>query len=169
MNIPYRLASVYNRHQIEEIEPMPGTVLISICSPPLYDQDGSQIVFEKTEPKLKPGWYDVVQLVFHDVDVYLWDGHENSQGFIFFDEKMRDVLRSTVGRYADMDKNFCIHCDAGMSRSVAIAAWIRDEFRYKVSLNAHPNFDRMNNRVYSMLRFPDIKEDAEFAFRDIEQ
>lgn len=131
-------AVVYDRKTVCNISPAIDIVLINITTP---NRDYWNTV-------RLAGWKDLLQLNFHDiVDI----NDHNFPELVIFNESLAkqtfDFLTKNIGN------NFIIHCDAGMSRSVAIGAFLRDFFNYDVKFNGKATDDRYKNvLVYNLLR-----------------
>lgn len=94
---------VLPRREAEEWIPRHGEVCISIANP------------RQSDAALKPGYADVLRLGFHDTD-------RNGGGFT----PMSSAHASLVLRIAreNCNRPFMVHCQAGASRSVAIALFL---------------------------------------------
>ena len=124
---------VYNREQAEALKPDRGSVVISISSPGF-------------PANLKEGWLDVLRLEFHDV-VSIPRGIPD---LIPFTYEHVEKVHEFVERYLDQD--FMIHCDAGVSRSVAIGVFLQDVYGAELTTHAIHTTDGANSRVLSSLR-----------------
>lgn len=121
-------ADVYNRAHAEAVNPIPNTVVISISNPGL-------------PARLKDGWEAVLRLEFHDVVtipvgmpecVPFHDGHV---------VEIHDFVEE------NLDKDFMVHCDAGMSRSVAVGVFLQDVHGYTLHLHETNDDAAANSRV----------------------
>jgi len=134
---------VYSRRQAVALDPVAGTVIISISSP-------------ADRAPLKKGWEDILRLEFHDVtidpDEARTRGIDSIQGkpIVWFSEDHVKAVEFFVHQHKD--KNFVVHCDAGVSRSVAVGLFLREIF-VEVELNTHAiNTTRAyNSLVHRML------------------
>jgi predicted protein tyrosine phosphatase len=134
---------VYSRQQAIALDPVEGTVVISISSP-------------ANDAPLKHGWEDILRLEFHDVtmdeDMARTRGIDSLQGkpIIWFNEGHVRQVEEFV--YRHKDKNFLIHCDAGVSRSVAVGLFLREIFD-EVELTTHAihTTKAYNSLVHRML------------------
>lgn len=114
---------VYNRKQIEKVEPRPNVWVISITTP--GDDPAT----------LKDGWEGVERFCFSDIagdssEMLLWVADLRAKGtyVILFDEKMAQDIREIVALAKYEGKDLIVHCDAGVSRSQAIARFAREIF-----------------------------------------
>ena len=110
---------VLSRSGVRTLEPDPDKCLISIWTADYeYHPDHDRVNLD--------GWHDVLRLDFHDVT-----GHVDQAGFnpVLFDavhayKTLRFILKH-------LNKDFVIHCDAGLSRSVAVASFMKLGFSYE--------------------------------------
>ena len=110
---------VLSRSGVRALEPDPNKCLISIWTADYaYDQEADQIPMD--------GWHDVLRLDFHDVVE-----HVNQEGFnpVPFDAVHADKTIRFI--FKNLNRDFVIHCDAGLSRSVAIASFMKLGFSYE--------------------------------------
>ena len=98
---------VCNRKQACALEPIEGTVVISISYP-------------EEDAVLQEGWEAVLRLRFHEASRRC-DTHMKNP--IIFSEDMAKVIDDFVREHKD--KNFVIHCHSGQRRSADIAARVR--------------------------------------------
>ena len=106
-----RIAGVFDRFTISNINPRPGNVLISITEP------------NSEFPSLKKGWEDVLRLKLRDT--------ENNDSITT--EQAIEILDFVVNH---QDKYIFINCDAGLSRSAGIRVALEFIFNHRdVSLN----------------------------------
>lgn len=61
-----------------------------------------------------------------------------------------DKVYSFIRRHRG--KDFVVHCDAGISRSVAVAAWMRDRMGYCARFTSCGTDHFQNRLVYQMLQ-----------------
>lgn len=128
---------VYNREHACGLEPTPNTVVISITDPP----EGPLPVLSGTDAPLKAGWDDILRLQFHDV-VRIPSGMEDVVAFCMDDA---DAIHAFIERY--LDKDFMIHCSAGVSRSVAVGSFMREIFDADLKLHETHTDEHCNARV----------------------
>ena len=57
-------------------------------------------------------------------------------GLVMFDVEMAHRIIAVSGTYVDDDGSLLVHCEAGMSRSAAVAVWLKDNHGYDIWL--HP-------------------------------
>ncbi len=85
--------------------------------------DSRSAIISITDPNdsacLKDGWRDVLRLSFNDV----YDGlnTKNRHSFVPFNATMAADIHSFVGRNESHITTLVVHCEAGVSRSAAIA------------------------------------------------
>ncbi len=121
-------ADVYNRAHAEAVTPVHNTVVISISNPGL-------------PARLKEGWESVLRLEFHDV-VAIPLGMPECEPFLDHHvEEIHDFVEE------NLDKHFVVHCDAGMSRSVAVGVFLQDVHGYTLHLHETGNDAAANSRV----------------------
>ncbi len=121
---------VYNREQAIGLEPTEGTVMISISSP------GDQA-------NLKEGWEDILRLEFHDV-VRIPKGMPE---VVPFHTTHVDAIHEFVDKHAAAGKDFAVHCDAGVSRSVAVGMFLNEIHGGDLNLHAINTTVGANSRV----------------------
>lgn len=121
---------VYSKYHAAEIEPTEGTVVISIGSP-----DESYT--------LKPGWEDILRIEFDDVvKIPLgMSGHN----IIAFCDAHAETIHAFIEKHTD--KDFLIHCSAGVSRSVAVGSFMREVFDADLKLHEIHTDEHCNSRV----------------------
>jgi predicted protein tyrosine phosphatase len=123
---------VYNRGQAVDLEPVEGTVMISISAP-------------GNPADLKEGWEDVLRLEFDDVVKV----PQNMPEIRAFCQTHIDAIHEFVDKH--WTGNFAIHCDAGVSRSVAVGVFLRDIHEADLHLHAISTTAAANSRVHSGL------------------
>ena len=131
---------VYSRAQAEWLDPIPGTVMISISQPEM-------------PARLKAGWDDILRLEFYDM-IKLMFGMDVSE---MFNTTHVAAIYDFIYLHST-DKNFAVHCDAGMSRSVAVGMFLRDNNGGALELHAAKDTTMYNSRVHSGLMRPKWKE-----------
>lgn len=142
---------VYNRNQVLNMVPDSTKCLISISSPliesPLLDPD-------YTTPIPTDGWNDLLQVQFHDIDVEI-DIEPGTIHQVFgaqitpFNEQQAHQIIQFIKN--NKGKPFIVHCDAGMSRSVAVAVFLEQFFDYKMILHSTDSTKCCNNFVLEKL------------------
>jgi len=105
---------------------------------------------------LKRGWYKVLSLVFHDIDrdklstmsahlradielAYAMMEPAHAQVIVAF---VNDAVRAGV-------EGFLVHCEAGISRSAAVAKWIAEHYHLP---SLRPAVVAHNRYVYRLLK-----------------
>lgn len=92
------------------------------------------------EAELHDGWVAVMRLAFDDVDAP--EGAD-----VAFDALMaRDIVLWVFAHKDEIDM-LIVHCDAGISRSAAVAKWVAETF----GLPFPEGYPLYNKRVYRML------------------
>ena len=135
-----KLIRVYNRTQMKSVKPEDSVNLISIWS--LNFMARSQ--YGKEDVPMD-GWKDVMKLEFDDVVSFT-----PQPKLVPFDAKMADELLSFMESH--MGEEFVVHCDAGMSRSVAVACFLRDHYDYDVEIYSIDTDKYRNVTIMNMLR-----------------
>ena len=130
---------VYNREQACKLIPDANKCFISIWTP-LGDWSSE---LDYNDSPIKTGWADTLKLTFHDV-TYM--GHKD---WVLFNHDMARKIVMFIQK--NINKNFVVHCDAGISRSVAVGCYLRDQYGYELKLNAWPTDEHRNNLVYGTL------------------
>ena len=87
---------------------------------------------------LKPGWDDVLRIEFDDVISI-------SHPFIACSTADADILHEFIERH--IEKDFLIHCGAGLSRSVAVGSFMREIHGADLHLHETHSDEQCNSRV----------------------
>lgn len=124
--------TVYSRRIASTLPPDPSKVLISIYSPGRDYWNTVNLI----------GWKDVLELGFHDVGNPKLNGVPN---LISFNEVIAEQLHSFIVKH--YGSNFVVHCDAGVSRSVAVAAYMRDYLGYNAYFRGDAKDDSHKNVI----------------------
>ena len=108
MNPPVRWVAHVGRTKAEGMEAIPDTAIISISDP-------------RTTPPLLDVWSAELRLRFDDAT----ENDALGDDILF----TRDMATETIG-FIDQnsDQNFVVHCEAGISRSAAVAQFISDVY-----------------------------------------
>lgn len=122
---------VHNREQAESLEPIEGTVVISISGP-------------GRPAHLKDGWEDVLHLEFDDVV----KPHSAVPDLVLFSQTHVDKVHAFVEKHVEAGKDFVIHCDAGVSRSVAVGMYVNEVYGGDLNLHAIHTTAAANSRVH---------------------
>ena len=127
---------VHDRESACSIEPQTGVAVISISGP-------------GQPAPLKVGWFPVLRLEFDDVVKPV----AAVPNLVLFAEKHVQAIHEFVEFNLDLD--FLVHCDAGVSRSTAVGIFLRD--CHDADLHTHVITVRQaeiaaNNRVLRGLR-----------------
>ena len=128
---------IYSREQFCKLQPNKDVCAISVWTP-----DKDAIDYDVLIPPLD-GWKDILKVTFNDVT------YQGMSHWILFNHELAKQIVAFIYKYPNVD--FVIHCDAGMSRSVAIGCYLRDMLGYELTLNAWPNDEHRNQLVYSTL------------------
>lgn len=116
----------------EAVEPMNHVAVISITTP------------NHERARLKPGFRWVLRLDFHDVDVALPGVKmftiEEAKGVVAFLSNVEDEGATSL----------LVHCDAGLSRSAAVAAFVAES--RNIGGFDHKKAVLYNRSIYSLLR-----------------
>ena len=102
-NDTMNIIGAFDRSRVSELEPRKNSVLISITS------------IDSTHPHIKSGWHDVLYLKFDDVE-----GRSSELGNsanLITDKDAKQILNFVV---KNIDCDFFINCDAGISRSTGV-------------------------------------------------
>lgn len=131
---PVKYVNFIARRSAERIHQLPAQLkrvgLVSITNPDLHDAD------------LYDVWHDVLRLKFHDVD------RQNNEGTLrIFTEDHADQVLSFLHRNEDTVDGFITHCEAGVSRSAAVAKFIAHIY----VLPFPENYPLYNRLVFSTL------------------
>ncbi len=115
----------------------PRTVLISITDP-------------GDPARLPDGWAGVLRLEFDDIappfPVLIRDGNKH-RDLVPFDEPMATQVLEFVGGVSQDVNRVIVHCNAGISRSAAVARFLADYYGYYL----HDKGEWANRHVLSVL------------------
>jgi len=94
-------------------------------------------------PVLREGWHSVLRLEFDDIS-------EPENPYILFDEALAVQVIDFVEEVRDSHEveGILVHCEAGISRSSAVAKWISKKY----VLPFPSNYNLYNKHVYRTLR-----------------
>lgn len=92
---------------------------------------------------LRSGWHSVLRLHFHDID-------QPEDPYTLFDESHAKQIIDFVSAVNDSGQveGILVHCQAGISRSAAVARWIADQ----CELPFPDGYSLYNKYVYRVLR-----------------
>ena len=124
---------VYSRKQAEELTPEDGQAIISISVP------GKPAAIRRVNE-----WVDILRLEFHDAQ-------EGEPDLVLFTREMADQIHTFAAAAALTRTNVVVHCDAGISRSVAVGVYFRDVWGYELVLHATSTAFGANNLVLRTL------------------
>ncbi len=125
---------VLSRQEIESLLGRPDWAVISITDP----------VSAFGPARLQSGWLAVLRMEFFDADPAF-----DMPDIAMTREEARQIVEF-VRQYAPQVKGFVIHCNQGISRSQAVAAWIADAH----NLEFTPD-QRFNHHVFHLLKTED--------------
>lgn len=130
-----------SREGAEDAKPDLCTAVISISDP------GSRPV------DLKAGWYKVLRVQFHDIDMCkAYGAHLRADILKRYSPAMvehAETIAHFVHRMkADGVESIMVHCEAGISRSAAVAKWIADTYHLP---SLGPAVKLHNRHVYKLL------------------
>jgi len=126
---------VYSRKQVLALEPSRSVALISITCP-------------NDLAPLKEGWGDVLRLEFDDIvskEEIMFDG------LTPMSLDQADEVHAFVA--ANRDRDFAVHCDAGVSRSVAVGVFLRDTLDGELTTHNINTLTAANSLVLRQLNF----------------
>lgn len=127
-----RRIDVYSRQQAIQLTADDGTAVISISAP--------------GEPApLREGWNEILRLEFHDTDPLA----EGGSDMVAFGETHVDAVFAFAER--NRDRDIVVHCDAGVSRSVAMGLFLSNEFGGELFTHAVHTTDFANGHVLRLL------------------
>lgn len=134
------LIDVYSRQQILKVDPQPDVAVISISGP--------------ADPApLKEGWGPILRVEFHDVviprDEMPAMVEIDGGSIVLFDEEI--AARIDAFAWEHKDKDFAVHCAAGVSRSVAVGLFLKEIFRGDLYLHAIHTTAAANSLVHRLL------------------
>ena len=132
--------NVYSRQQILALEPQPDTAVISISGP------NDPAPFGK-------GWGPMLRVKFHDIVIPRAEMpvmvEIDGGPVVLFDEEMAAQIDAFAWEHKD--KNFAVHCAAGVSRSVAVGLFLQDVFEGELKLHAIHTTAAANSLVHRTL------------------
>jgi predicted protein tyrosine phosphatase len=113
----------------EEVPPAKGVGMISITDP------------GTPKARLQSGWKPLLRLRFHDIS-RPWPG------YVIMDEKHGNALLRWLSKHEDNLLSIVVHCEAGISRSTAVAKFICE--RHGLPVN-EKEIRLYNQHVYGLL------------------
>lgn len=138
-----KIVNVFNRNLALEVEPARDTCLVSISTPR----------FEYARDMTKAGWKDSIFVDFDDTipELIAMEKDFNNPGpIVLFTMDHAKELLSFIE--TNDGAPFLVHCDAGISRSVAVGAFMRDFFNYVPWFRRTVHDEFRNIHVYNLLR-----------------
>lgn len=133
---------VYSRQQILDLQPDPNVAVISISGP------NDPAPFGK-------GWGPMLRVKFHDIALNPEEcriqGIKSIGGepIVLFDEEM--AKRIDTFAWEHKDKDFAVHCAAGISRSVAVGVFLKEIFEGDLHLHAIHTTAAANSLIHRTL------------------
>lgn len=102
-------------------------------------------------PLLQDGWGEVLRVEFDDVTGDgIWHSEAGPVAFDLFTLEQADQILDFVEK--DPDAHLAVHCAAGISRSVAVAAFVRRAFGHVLDLRGGSQVESSGNRlVFSLM------------------
>jgi predicted protein tyrosine phosphatase len=119
---------VYSRAQAEALTPEVNQVIISITVP------GKPAAIRMVNE-----WAGILRLEFHDFATHVGatlTGEPDGDPIVYFDEAMAERVSAFVEEHARNGRDFVVHCDAGVSRSVAVGLYLRDVYGAELTTHA---------------------------------
>lgn len=116
--------------------------LISIVSPD-DDEEG-----ETTSPHLDGYWYKVLYLRFHDIDTTKCSDEWVARSTPFNDEHVQQI-KEFLNLVENNVDGVWVHCEAGISRSAAVAKYIDLKYDSKVFPDSYSLYNKF---IYGKLR-----------------
>lgn len=134
-------ALVTNREKAEATSPDPRTAVVSISG--------------MGEPaRLRCGWGPVLRLRFQDVTDR--EAREDATLVPMTPDQAAQLVEFVDGCLRAGIVDFLVHCDAGVSRSVAVGRWMEERCGARVRCTEVPDdFSSYNHLVYRLLREED--------------
>lgn len=153
---------VHNRAQIERLEPRPNALVISIWTP------------DSSVASIKDGWHSVHRFCFSDLagtqsEVLLWKKSLEEMGrkVILFSEEMAKQIFEVlwIAHFSPEVEEVVVHCDAGVSRSQAVARVVRDA--WGVDVISHTiSTDHAANGLVLQIMHRIMWEDESYPLKD---
>lgn len=140
--------TVMNRKMASELTPGVNHSLISISTP--------KKVYDENVPTF--GWRHVSLLQFHDLlpeTCQELGGVYEGKPLVLFNHHMAKAIINFIDYLIGVvkrDHGLIIHCDAGVSRSVAVGAFLKDFYGFNVEFTVTGTSESRNQHVYNVLR-----------------
>lgn len=125
-----------SRHTAESTAGWPDWAVISLNDP--YAALG--------DANLMAGWHAVHRSAFHDINPNYPSG-EMDEFLECMTEEQAKAIVGFVRKVAPAVEGILVHCNAGVSRSAAVAKWIAEQ--YDLPLNSR--YDKFNQHVFEQL------------------
>lgn len=138
-------AIIMNRKQAQEVESRPYTAVISIYTP------GDK------PPNLGPFWPMLLTLPFYDRIPEKGEPYKEGD---FSMAQAIDIVKF-IDAYSTYD--FLVHCDAGISRSMAVGEYIHRTYGHKLDVKTMASRQSMNTHISRLL---ERAREATFASTD---
>lgn len=134
-----------NRIIAEGTNPQDNVLLISIRHP------GQKVA-------LQEGWNNILKLEFDDVTddkIIILGGNGKEIKIVPFNQEMAKKVLDTVDNIRDNVNTIMIHCEAGISRSAAVARFLSEKYNVPIIFPKDHKNDLPNIFVYNLLRGED--------------
>jgi predicted protein tyrosine phosphatase len=110
-------------------------------------EDKASIISINSDDKLAvlhDNWVHKLVLIFHDLDKAI-------EGYSLFTEEQAKEIINFVAAIEKEINILVVHCDAGVSRSAAVAKFIAEKY----GLTFQENYSIYNKHVYAILKYVD--------------
>ena len=150
-------ATIVPRSVVSSMTPQEDVCLVSLWSLIKLATEGYDDV-----PIPMDGWKDSIRLDFDDVtehrEVIILnpEGGNTSMGAVAMNEEQADELLAFIKKNYGSD--FIVHCDAGISRSVAVGTFLATHYGYDVKYVKTGDDRHRNIHVLNLLRRAWMKE-----------
>jgi len=125
------IIDAFDRGTISNIEPRKNSVLISITSN------------QHSHPKVSNDWCKILRLKFDDVDGRVTEIGDSTN--VLTEKQAKEILDFVV---ENIDKDFFVNCDAGISRSTAIVVALELIFNGRDFSDKYPYHNKfVKNRI----------------------
>lgn len=96
----------------------------------------------ETSTQIQAGWWDVLRLEFDDIVEY------EEPYRLFSEGQARQIIEFVMHCHAEETEGLIVQCNAGVSRSAAVAKWISEKY----GLGFPFNYEKYNKYVYRLLK-----------------
>ena len=94
----------------------------------------------------KDGWLDILYLQFDDIECPV--NIVTTAMVVTFTQSDADAIKNFYLQWKDQVDLFIVHCEAGISRSAAVAKWLAEE----LGTGFPPHYNMHNRLVYNTLK-----------------